>query len=96
MSVPEEGDVRAEALRRVRERRDFVTHLITYMVVNIALVLVWATTGLGYFWPGWVIGGWGIGLVLHAWTAFLQHPITAADVDREMERLQRGSGGARA
>ena len=55
-------------------------------VVNAFLVLIWALTGAGYFWPIWVIGGWGIGLVLHAWTAFLQKPITEADIDREVER----------
>ena len=40
----------------------------------------------GYFWPAWVIGCWGIGLVLHAWETFLRRPITDADVDNEIGR----------
>ena len=52
-------------LERVTQRRDFASHLVAYLVVNTALVVICAVTGGGYFWPAWVIGGWGIGLVLH-------------------------------
>ncbi len=34
-----------------------------YVVVNVALVVVWALSGGGYFWPAWSILGWGLGLV---------------------------------
>ena len=47
---------------------------------------IWAATGAGYFWPIWVILGWGIGIVFHAWTVFGQKPITEDDVQREMQR----------
>lgn len=46
---------------------------------------------LAFFWPGFVIGFWAIGLVMHAWAAFVSRPITDADVQREVERLQRRS-----
>ena len=39
-------------------------------------------------WPAWVTGGWGIGLVLNFWDVYMRAPITDADVDREMARLQ--------
>lgn len=45
-------------------------------------------TGRGYFWPIWVLGGWGIGLVMHYWEAFMRRPVTEADVDAEVRRLQ--------
>jgi 2TM domain-containing protein len=96
MTVTPDDDLRSEAMRRLKERREFQTHLVTYVLVNAVLVAIWATTGQGYFWPGWVLGGWGIGLVLHAWTAFFQRPITDADLEREVERLRHGSGGATA
>ena len=27
------------------------------------LIVIWATTGAGYFWPIWPILGWGVGLI---------------------------------
>jgi hypothetical protein len=77
---------RRAAIERLKNRRGFAPHLVVYLVVNGLLVLVWATTGGGFFWPVWVIGLWGIGLVMHAWTAFVQKPITEEDVRREIER----------
>jgi hypothetical protein len=77
---------REAARRRVQTRRDFVSHIAAYVVVNVFLVGVWAFTGAGYFWPAWVIGGWGAGLVLHAWDAFLRRPLTEEDIDAELQR----------
>lgn len=78
-----------EARKRVGERRDFGTHLVAYVVVNGFLILVWAITGAGYFWPVWVLAGWGIGLVLHAWEVFVRRPVTDADVEAELQRRHR-------
>src|SRR3712207_2553676 len=41
-------------------------HLTIYLVVNLGLILIWAASGGGYFWPIWPILGWGIGLGGHA------------------------------
>ncbi|TFD80352.1 2TM domain-containing protein [Cryobacterium sp. Sr8] len=54
------------------------------MVVNAFLVGVWAVTGRGYFWPGWVLAGWGVALRLDAWNALYRRPITESDIDREL------------
>jgi hypothetical protein len=74
------------ARQRVQARRDFGSHGVAYVVINAFLVIVWAVTGAGYFWPVWVLGGWGIGLVLHGWDVFLRRPVTEADVDAELQR----------
>ena len=81
-----EEPARKAAIDRLKNRRGFANHLLTYVVVNAALVAVWAATGAGYFWPVWVIGFWGIGLALHAYSAFVEKPITEQDVQREIER----------
>jgi hypothetical protein len=82
-------DEREVARRRVQARRDFGSHLLAYVVVNVSLVAVWAFTGAGYFWPAWVICLWGVGLVLHAWDVFMRRPVTEGDVDAELSRRHR-------
>jgi hypothetical protein len=51
--------------------------------VQMALIIVWAVSGFGYFWPGWTIFGWGLILALHASLAILRQPITELAVTRE-------------
>jgi hypothetical protein len=77
---------RQQARKRLQARRDLGAHAVSYVVVNAFLIMVWAVTGAGYFWPVWVIGAWGAGLALHAWDTFLRKPVTEADVDAELMR----------
>jgi len=84
--MAEDTERRKAAVDRLKNRRAFGQDLVAFVVVNAGLVFVWAVTGGGYFWPGWIIGLWGIGLVMHAWSAFMQRPITEEDVEREMRR----------
>lgn len=78
-----------EARKRVNERRDFGGHLAAYLVVNGFFVLMWALSGAGYFWPAWIIGGWGIGVVMHWWNSFVRRPVTEADIEAELARGRR-------
>ena len=84
-----ESPERVEARRRVQGRRDFSSHVAAYIVINAFFIGIWAVTGSGYFWPAWVLGCWGAGLILHAWDVFLKRPVTEADIDAE---LQHGDG----
>jgi hypothetical protein len=77
---------RESVRKRLQAKRDFGSHLVAYVVVNAFLVGVWAATGAGYFWPAWVIGGWGAGLLLHAWDVFWRRAVTEADIDAELRR----------
>ena len=29
--------------------------MVAYVVVNVFLIGTWLVTGMGYFWPGWVL-----------------------------------------
>ena len=77
---------RAAAIERLENKRNFRDHVTVYVVVNAMLVVIWAASGAGYFWPIWAIGGWGIGLALHAWTTYGQRPITEEDIREETKR----------
>ena len=79
-------NARDAAFKRLTARRDFWAHLVTYVVFNGAMVIVWYVTGHGYFWPGWLLGLWGAGLVMHAWDVWIRRPITEEDIRRELDR----------
>ena len=72
-----------QARKRVEKKRKFQGDVVAYIVINAFLIGVWATTGLGYFWPGWVLGGWGVFLLLDAWNLYYRKPITEEDIERE-------------
>lgn len=78
---------RDAAIKRLNNRRSFWQNLVCYVVFNAFVVGIWYATSPGeYFWPAWLMGAWGFGLVMHLWTAFVQKPITEDDVRREIER----------
>lgn len=74
------------ARARAEKKRKFRSDLAVYFIINAFLVGVWAITGSGYFWPGWVIGAWGLGLILAAWDLFYRREVTDEDIQREMHR----------
>jgi hypothetical protein len=75
------------ARKRIEKKRNVVGGMVAYVVINGFLIGVWAMTGEGYFWPGWVLAGWGVGMVLAAWDAF-RRPVTEAEIDDELRRLR--------
>lgn len=87
--MSDQEDRREAAVKRVKAKRDFKNHIAAYLIVNTLLVVIWAVSGFGYFWPIWVIAGWGVGLALNAWTVYFERPITEDDIRREMERDSR-------
>ena len=87
---------RAAAIARITDKRDFRNHALVYCAVNTLLVVIWAASGAGYFWPIWPIAGWGIALALHAWRTFGQKPISEADINEEMHRFDSPPSGTNA
>lgn len=75
---------RERARRRVERKRKFGGDLVAYLVINAFLIGTWAVTGRGYFWPGWVLAGWGVLLLLDAWGVYFRRPVTEDDIDREL------------
>jgi hypothetical protein len=79
---------RVRARKRLEKKSKFRGDLVAYVVINAFLVVIWAVSGRGYFWPGWVLGGWAVFLALDAWGLYFRRPITEADIDRELHRHQ--------
>jgi len=80
--------LRAQALKRLDDRRGLMAHALAYLSVNALLVAIWVATGAAFFWPLFPIFGWGIGLAFHAWSVFWPEP-DEARVSREIERIRR-------
>jgi hypothetical protein len=87
-------DIRQLAIDRLRKRREFIQHLVVYVVVNLVLTLIWLfTTPGGFYWPMFPLFVWGIGIVFHALDVFSPVFSSASPseekVEREMARLSR-------
>ena len=81
-----EFDRKQAAIKRLEAKRGFSKHLVVYVIVNALLVVIWAVTGRGYFWPIWPLAGWGIGVAVHGWVTYFQKSISEEEIRREMER----------
>jgi hypothetical protein len=60
-----------EAKRRVKELKDFYRNLLTYVGVNILLMIINFITSPESLWFYWVTIFWGIAIVLHAFKVFV-------------------------
>jgi len=86
----DDTELRRLAEQRVKRKRDFQGHLVTYAIVNAFLWILWALTDDhdGVPWPVWVTFFWGIGVAWQAWSVYGQRPIGEEEIRREMERLR--------
>lgn len=81
--------MRDRAVKRLKKRRDFYGHLLIYTMVNTFLVVIWAVTSAGFFWPIFPMVGWGIGVVMNAWDVWRGDEFTDEQIAHEVERLQK-------
>ena len=60
-----------KAKKRVEELKKFYSNLVTYIVVNLVLIIINLVTSPGSLWFYWVTIFWGIALLLHASGVFI-------------------------
>jgi 2TM domain len=82
-SAPGDGE-RQAARKRVERKHKFRGDVVAYLLINLFLIGLWAATGFGYFWSGWVLAGWGVLLLLDAWKVYYRRPITEDEIDEEL------------
>jgi len=84
-----EGDLTPhdQARKNLQVRRHWQNRLTTMVVVGVLLIVVWAITGAGYFWPGWVIGAFAVVEILR-YARNQRGPISRKDVEEETHRIQ--------
>ena len=87
-----EEELYRKARKRVEEKKGFYTHFAVYVVVNLILVIIWATTGAGFPWFVFPLGGWGIGILFHFLGVFVfsrQSSWERREIEKEVERLRK-------
>jgi uncharacterized membrane protein len=85
-----EAELREQAVRSLRKKRDLRSHAVAYVLVNALLIAIWAVTSGGFFWPVFPLLGWGIALAFNAWDVYGRRPISEEEIRRETERLRGG------
>lgn len=75
------------ARNRVKTRKKFYSHVITWVVLSVFFILLnLATTD--YFWAIFPILGWGIAVAFHGIQVFTNE-WEDVEIDREYERLRK-------
>jgi len=84
-----EGDLTTheQARKNLQRQRHWQNRLTAMAVVVVLLVVVWAFTGAGYFWPGWVIGAFAVVMILRL-ARSQRGPISKKEVEDETRRIQ--------
>lgn len=79
------------AVRRVEEKMGFYVHLTAYVLVNSMLIAINFTSTPEEMWFYWPLGGWGIGVALHAWRVLSEPAVSRFKqrmIQRELSRTE--------
>ncbi|MEL6390425.1 MAG: 2TM domain-containing protein [Bacteroidota bacterium] len=83
----EEQQLYLRAKERVRKRRKFYSHAMSWVVMSVFFILLNLATS-DFFWAIFPILGWGLGVAFHAISIF-SYEWEDTEVDREYERLRK-------
>lgn len=87
-----EEQIYEEARQRVKAKRSFWSHFTFYIVANVICFLIWAFTSFGgYPWFLWVLGPWGIVIILpHYLRVFVfEGKSGKRAIEKEAEKIRR-------
>jgi hypothetical protein len=64
---------------------------MAYIVINAGLFLIWYfVAGRGYPWYLWVLGAWGVFLLLDFFNVFVwQTGVSKSAIEKEAERIRK-------
>jgi hypothetical protein len=74
------------AKKQVEEIKGFYGNLISYIVVNVGLVIVNLMTSPNHLWFYWPLLWWGMGVVFHGLRAFKYMPFITKDWEEKKIR----------
>jgi hypothetical protein len=88
-----EEEIYQEAQKRVKYKSKFLKDLMAYLIINAGIFLIWSfPAGHGYPWFLWVLGPWGLFLILDYINAFIWQGTTGrAAVEKEARKIRAGA-----
>jgi hypothetical protein len=88
----DDDDLRRLAIRRADQKLAFRSHLIAYAVVNGGLMAINIASSPGHWWFVWPLVGWGIGLVAHWASVYIDgDDLRSRMIEAEYEKLRKKS-----
>lgn len=87
--MTDSGELRARAISSLKAKQAFWYTLTSWVVLSIVFLVIWFSTGAGYFWPVWPIASIAIGVVftgIHAFGGGASGP-SEARIQDEIRRL---------
>ena len=87
-----EDEIYEQASQKVREKKRFYGGLVTYLIVNAVLIVIWALSGRGYPWFLWPLGIWGAFVLGDFLRIFVFREKSDHEaIEREVEKMKRDS-----
>jgi hypothetical protein len=86
MTIDEQS--RCHAISRLSHKRAYRHQVINYLWVNALLIVVWALSGFGFFWPIYSLLGWGAALLIQGWkilTLIVTRSVKRRSIERSRE-----------
>ena len=80
----------SEAFAHVRKLRKFYMHLFNYVFICLVLLAINLTLNPSKLWALWVVGGWGLGVLLHASRVFRPDWLLGPQWEREQVEKRLG------
>ncbi len=83
-------ELRSQAVRRIKQKREFLRNLVIYVLVNAGLWAFWAYDGADTedLWPAVVSAIWGVFLVVDLFKINGERPISDQQIENEMRRIR--------
>ena len=92
--MTDDTDLRRMAVHRTNMKLAFRSHVIAYAIVNAGLFFINVVTTPDHLWFYWPMLGWGLGLIAHAATVYLDGAsMRERMIEDEYEKLRRKAGG---
>jgi len=92
MSQMTEEQIREEARKRVKAKRDFYSNLGAWVIVNIVLIIIWSLTNNGgHMWFLYPLCIWGFFVLVQFVQVFIiKRKPEALEIEEEAEKIRRG------
>ena len=89
-----EEQIYEEARQRVKNRKDFYSHLTAWAIVNGILIIIWLIYSFGDTpWFLWPIGIWGAFILYKFLRVFLiKEKLDRSAIEKEAEKIKKELG----